>query len=272
MFNRLIFGRYEKKIITSPIKTGVFLLVSLMLSGCLSASVKLPDTHRRNIQSIRVVAVEAPPLQIIPDQLETRMPVYEHYDNMVLPISTPTKIYRQPGGLLVAGRVGEGDKVEIVDSAISDQDWTPSAMLLQEAISQLNGLKFQIKPESRTQHLPGVSYHDADLTQWHDAAETWYENNQETLSEDAADADAILQLAVGQYKLFAGQVSLQVLIKLVDAKTGKVLARVGEKSTAYEAPIPALLDNDSNKFKSAMRQRAKQLLAQGFHDIGLTSN
>lgn len=273
MFNSLSSGRYDKKIITTPNKITVLLLTTLLLSGCLAAPVKLSQAHRQAIKNIRIAIVEAPPLQIIPDQLQERMPVYGHYDNMVLPVAAATGVYRQPGGITVAGLVGEGDSVEVIDPAYNPKSagWSPSMLLRQEAVRLLNEAEFQVKTADDEKHLQAITFAKLNLGQWQDDTAAWYENNREKATDYGTDADAVLELAVGQYRIFEGQIALQVLMKLIDAQTGDVLARIDEKSTAYEASISELLAREGNRFKSALRKKTRRLLAKGFHDIGLTA-
>ncbi|WP_031432881.1 hypothetical protein [Methylomarinum vadi] len=262
-------------------KVTVSCVLALLLPGCMSAPLKLPDSARTQIKTLRVVAMEAPPLEIMPDLLDTRMPVYAHYDNMVLPVVAETMLYRLPGDLLVAGLVGEGDSVELVepsDIALVEpqsSDWLPSLVLSHEAATQLNKARMQTTVDRRLGRLPMAdSELGADVVRWHDAVERWYEQSgigNESNKPAADSADAILEVGIGQYRIFAGQLSLQVLLKLIDPKSGKVIARTAEKTTAYEAPVETLLARDGAKFKAILRQRVAPLLAQGFHDMGLTA-
>lgn len=272
--NQTYNNRFDAKVTVSCV-------LALLMYGCMSAPLKLPDSARTQIKTLRVVAMEAPPLEVVPDLLETRMPVYAHYDNMVLPVVAETMLYRLPGDLLVAGRVGEGDSVELVepsDIALVEprlSDWLPSLVLSQEASAQLKAARMQTTVDRRLGRLPlADDERGADIVRWHDAVERWYEQTETGSGSNqttADSADAILEVGIGQYRIFSGQLSLQVLLKLIDPESGKVIARTYEKTTAYEAPVETLLARDGTKFKSLLRQRAAPLLAQGFRDMGLTA-
>ncbi len=249
-------------------------LLSLALSGCVSAPVKLPESAKAQIKTVRIVAIEAPPLEVVPDLLETRMPVYAHYDNMALPLFAETKLYRLPGELLVVGRVGEGDSVQLVEAATADAqtgDWLPSMVLSQEAVAQLNAFRFKVTADRRQRLLPlAAGERDADLVRWHDAVEQWYERDVSRNADAGRPAaDAVLEVGIGRYRIFAGQLALQVLIKVIEPKSGEVIARACEQSTGYEAPEAMLLARDGAKFKQLLRRRAANLLARGFQEIGL---
>lgn len=263
------------------VKTLMLCLFPLFLYGCMSTPSKLPDTARTQIKKLKLVAMEVPPLEIAPDLLETRMPVYAHYDNMVLPVAAETKLYRLPGNLLISGLVGEGDPVALVEPAdlagLDPQSsaWRPSSVLSQESVIQLNAGQVRTIVDRRLGRLPLTQgERDADVVRWHDAVEQWYERDKcgGDAGRLAADSvDAILEVGIGQYKIYAGQLSIQLFIKLIDPKSARVIARTVEKSTAYEAPVETLLANGGAKFKMLFRQRTARLLAQGFQTVGLTA-
>lgn len=261
------------------VKGIVVFLCPLFVSGCMSAPIKLMDSARFPLKVVRVVALEAPPLEIVPDLLETRLPIYEYYDNMALPLYTERKVFRHPGGLLIAGHVGDGDSVEIVDltqipsAATESKNWLPTKVLTQELIDQLNKAGIQTLIETSLLRLPMKAVErDANLTRWRGSIERWYETDMPRHAVYPEYVDAVIELGIGQYRIFAGQISLQVLIKVVDPESGRVMARVEEKSTGYEAPIELLLQKGGAKFKALLQQRASRLIARGLQYIGLTSN
>lgn len=262
-----------------PVKGLVVFLCPVLVPGCMSVPIKLTDSARVQMKVVQVVALEAPPLEIVPDLLETRMPIYEYYDNMALPLYTKRKVFRYPGGLLIAGHVGDEDSVEIIDltknSPVGNEpkDWLPTKILIQELIDQLHEAGIQTFKEKKLLRLPMKAVErDANLTRWRDSVEHWYETEIDGRSVYPENVDAVVELGIGQYRIFAGQITLQILIKLVDPESGRVMARVAEKSTDYEAPIEQLLKRDGAKFKSLIRQRASRLIARGLRYIGLASN
>ena len=71
------------------------------------------------IRTILVVPVESPPLEVIPDLIETRFPVYNQYQYQSMPyyVFLEKKIYKNPGGILIAGLVSEDDSVPVADTS-----------------------------------------------------------------------------------------------------------------------------------------------------------
>jgi hypothetical protein len=70
------------------------------------------------------------------------------------------------------------------------------------------------------------------------------------------------------YRIFAGQMSLQVLMKLVDPHTGQVIARTRVKAFTTENVGETTLNRDSEAFKKRLAQMSSQLLKQGLHEFG----
>ena len=70
--------------------------------------------------------------------------------------------------------------------------------------------------------------------------------------------------------MFESQVSLQILIKLVDPKTGKVLAKTSEQTMSFFASAHWQLEHDGAQFKSMILKMAEGLIKEAFIDIGIT--
>lgn len=266
-----------------------------MLNGCLAQPIKMPDSTLSNLRTVLVVPVETPPLQVQPDMIETRVPVYRHYNNMTIynnmaiPLYLEEKIFRSPGGILIAGRVDHDDDIveempsEAADKAITSglltplsslsDRWLPSLALAEEAEAHLHQNRIETVSNRHVLRLPmPFEKRTANLNHWRNAVERWYK--QETASvdyrkTDIGPVDAVLEIGIRQYNIFGGQTSLQVLLKLVDPVTGRVIARTSQKNRSLDASAQYLLSQDGGRFKSLIRENGKQLLAQGFSEIGL---
>jgi hypothetical protein len=80
--------------------------------------------------------------------------------------------------------------------------------------------------------------------------------------------DAVLELGLGNYRIFAGQTSVQVLMKLIDPRTRQVIARTRAENVAIEEAGQIPLNRDSEPFKQLVAKMSSQLLKQGLHDMG----
>jgi len=263
------------------VKNYCFWLLPVLLTGCQTAAtldtVKLPSAAASAIKTVSIAAIEAPPLEVLPDLLETRMPNYAHEYNMALPVTSQEAVYRSPGGILIAGKVGHGDGVETVDLSKNDQasgqdgQWTPSLELSAAAQAQLGAA--QIKTDLNRQIVPlpiAAGERNANVGHWRDAVARWYAQNAPASIGRTEGADAVLEVGVGQYRIFEGQTSLQVLIKLVDAHNGQVLAKTSRKTWLTGDSVQALLYPEGGRFKALVRENGARLIAEAIQDIGLT--
>lgn len=260
-----------------------WLLPALMLAGCQTApTVRLPGAAASAIKTVRIVAVEAPPLEVLPDPLETRMPNYAHEYNMVLALpgtgTAQEAVYRSPGGILIAGKVGQGDSVEIADlsangdaSALSGY-WMPTLELASATEAQLKAAHITADLKPQAARLPiAAGERTAYIGHWREAVDRWYARNAPASLEGAQTADAVLEVGIGRYRIFEGQTSLQVLLKLIDPHTGQVLAKTSKKSLVVgDTVAPALLYPEGEKFKASIRENGGRLIAEAMQDIGLT--
>ncbi|MGH8658092.1 MAG: hypothetical protein ACREV4_06355, partial [Gammaproteobacteria bacterium] len=236
------------------------------LSGCLGPQIQ-PSTHSvTQIKTVLVVPIEAPPLEVTPDLLLTQQPNLAMLSE-TLPLDSvlERKVYRGPGGVLIAGWVNETPAANFNDGKAH---WMPTMVLAQQIASRLlsNGTikaivseryyKLPLANEARTAHLEN----------WWYSIRQWY--NQATASIDysqfgADPVDAVFEVGVGGYCIWEEQVQLQVLMKLIDPHTKQVLGR--KRSAAYPAlgHAQALLSGDGENFKQFVTQTGTQLTADG---------
>ncbi|MBP2666084.1 MAG: hypothetical protein H6Q76_1064 [Firmicutes bacterium] len=243
------------------------------------------------IRTVLVVPVESPPLEVIPDMIETRFPVYRQYHYQAMPyyVFLEKEIYKNPGGVLIAGLVSEDDSVSVADiqktsvsmeksdslepaASLSD-NWTPTFMLAKQAVSQLNSEGIKAVLSDNYHRLPIASGNrDANLGNWRNAIEQWY--NQSMASVDYRQpglehVDAVLEVGIGTYSIFDAQTSLQVLIKLIDPNTRQVIGRISDKTFSVEDAPQTLLHHEAEDFKRLMTKMGSQLVNRGFSDLGL---
>ncbi|MFZ2312160.1 MAG: hypothetical protein WAV82_06035, partial [Methylobacter sp.] len=259
-----------------------------VLSGCLASPIKPSHSRMGEMRTILVVPVESPPLEVIPDQIETRFPVYSQYQYQAMPsyLFLEEKIYQSPGGILIAGLVSKDDVVPVADmrltsapmekSAIPEpaDNWTPAFTLAQEAVSQLNGERVKAKLSKQHYPLPIASGdRNANLGKWHDAIEQWYDQNMSSVDyrqPDLDHIDAVLEVGIGTYRIFDAQTSLQVLLKLIDPNTRQVIGRISAKTFSAEDSPQTLLNHEAEKFKQLVSLMGAQLLTRAFGDLGLS--
>lgn len=254
----------------APTKHHWFWLLPVLLTGCQTATttLKLPSSAAATIKTVRIAALEAPPLEVLPDLLDNRMPNIAHDANMALPVMAQQALYLNPGNILIAGMVGYGDSV--ADADLSAQ-WTPTQDVSAAIQAQLTGARFDIQLDPQVARLPlAAGKRNANVGNWRAAVERWYAQNSAGTPVQATGADAVLEVAIGQYRVFEDQTTLQVLVKLIDTGSGQVLAKAAQKVRLYNVSAPALFYPDGAGFKALVREHGARLAAAALQDIGLT--
>ncbi|MGZ5050503.1 MAG: hypothetical protein ACXWF8_05520 [Methylobacter sp.] len=276
------------KLIIWWIKKGTLLTLLSLLASCLAAPVKLSTQTMAGIRTILVVPVESPPLEVIPDLIENRFPVYGQYQYQEMPRYEYLRegIYKSPGDVLIAGLVSNDDIVPVINlsrppaatgktaglepvPSLAD-NWAPTFILAQRVVSQLNG---KATLSNYYYRLPIASRdRNANLGNWHRVIERWYGQNGSAVDYrqlGLEQADAVLEVGIRSYRIFEGQTSLQVLIKLIDSNTRQVIGRTSARTFSAEDSPQGLLANDATKFKRLVADMGAQLTAECLNELGL---
>ncbi|WP_458504313.1 hypothetical protein [Methylobacter sp.] len=269
----------------------VLLPLLFILSGCTATPIK-PSAHKMDqIRTVLVVPVESPPLEVIPDLIETRFPVYNQFQYQSMPSSVYLEktVYKNPGGVLIAGLVSKDDIMPIADirqtpasmkniaglepTASLSENWIPTFILAQEAASQLNGERIKAMLSKHYYHLPiATGDRNANLGNWRNAVEQWYEQNVSSVDyrqHGLEHVDAVLEVGIQTYSIFNAQTSLQVLVKLVDPDTRQVIGRISAKTLSVEDSPESLLNNEAERFKWLVAEMGAQLVTEGLSGLGL---
>jgi len=269
----------------------VLLTLLFILSSCTAVPIK-PSTHKiAEIHTMLVVPVESPPLEVIPDLIETRFPVYSQYEYQSMPdyLFLKENIYKNPGGVLIAGLVSKDDIVPIADipqapasmektaglepTVSFRESWMPTFILAEKAVSQLNGERIRAMLSKYYYPLPIASGdRTANLGNWRNAIEQWYDQNRSTVDyrqHGLEHVDAVLEVGIDAYRIFNAQTSLQVLIKLIDPNTRQVIGRISARTFSAENSPESLLNAEAEKFKLLVADMGAQLVADGLSRLGL---
>ena len=277
---------HRQKTVTRDFESRTIAWLSLPLAGILAgcqpaATVKCPPSALKEIHSVLVVPIEAPPLEIFPDLLETEQPVYRHFRNMALPVTAEEKVYWHRGGVLVAGRSVPDDEFRegVYDAndpaAPSSRFWSPTSELASAATLYLQNASIDTTLLSRSQPLPITpEKRNAYVGHWRAAIEKWFAQNSASADyrqTSTKPADLVLEVGINRYRLIYGQASLQVLLKLVDPKSGQVIAKSEKETYLPDASPEALLYPEGEGLKSLIRKSGVKLVALGFQDMGMAS-
>lgn len=268
---------------------GLPLALALLLGGCQAQAVKPEAQQLSRLGRILVVPVESPPLEVIPDPIRSRAPVYGQYQYETIPstLLMNKKLYRNQGGILIAGLVGESELADADGSFqlsdLTDQTaalvpaasayWSPSRVLAQDAAEQLNSDRIKATLSDSFYRLPmSGGNRAAEPGAWHDAISRWYGQDRSSVDYRQADLsriDAVLEVGISSYRIFENQTSLKVLVKLVDPATGQVIGRSSAQTQAAEDSAQSLLSRESERFKTLIAGLGRKLVARNLSDLGL---
>lgn len=254
------------------------LALPLLLAACAASPTKPVAFQTSQIQSLLIVPVAAPPLEVIPDLLEQRDAAYRHTQNMAMGAALDRQNYQTAGGIVVAGMLSNAaDDVDAMINALpptaaggrtAQTPWTPE----KSAAEALQGLLAQ---SNRGAELSRDGYRlaatdDASLPQWRRAIQAWYAQDlSQTNYASRGQYDAVIELGVGRYRIFEGQTSLQLMLKLIDPASGRVLARTHSESFRVDDGALASLQHDGKAFRQLIAEMAVPLLRQSLGDLGL---
>ncbi|BBL57741.1 hypothetical protein [Methylomonas koyamae] len=256
-------------------------LVGLALTGlmaaCSAPALKAVQIPGKQYQAVLIVPVTAPPLEVIPDLLEQHDAAYRHVRNMAMNLDLEKQRYRTAGGIVVVGMVaGNPSDAETLGAlpptAVGGEAgasvWTP-AKTVGEQLKKLLAFENRVAVLSREDY-PLVITNDASLHDWHRAIQAWYRQDNSTGAyANRGRYDAVIELGVGRYRIFEGQTSLQLMLKLIDPASGHVLARTHSESFRVDDAALASLEQDGVAFRQLIGNMAAPLLRQSLGDLGL---
>jgi len=241
------------------------------LSGCLGPQIQPSSPSVSHIKTVLVLPIEAPPLEVTPDLLLTQQPSLAMLSETIpLDSVLDRKVYRGPGGVLIAGWVDGTAAASFNDGKTL---WIPTMVLAQRIASQLSSdgaIKAVVS--ERYYDLPLANEaRTAHLENWRYPIRQWY--NQATASIDysqfgADPVDAVLEVGLGGYSIWQEQVELEVLMKLVDPYTKRVLGKTRSETYRALGHAQALLSGDGEKFKEFVTEMGTELTADGLRYFG----
>lgn len=262
----------------------ICLIAPLLLYGCLAPPIIPLDNEIQKISSLLIVPVESPPLEIIPDSLEDRVPIYRHMNNMSLFFPTlANATFINKDGIEIAGRVGADDVVQAINRENNADEqclpiasikpkWLPTAILASHLSKLLAQSPFKSAVSDHYCHLALGKSGSSSLTAWHSAIKDWYEaeiSSVDYQSLTPGSVDAVVEIGIGNYRMLDTQGSLQVFMKLIKPDTGKVLARTRSRGYISANEVLNILHNHSSAFKQLITDLGIELMLENAKTIKL---
>ncbi len=263
------------------------LTLSISISGCQVETRRLSVENAAPMKKAMLVAVETPPLEVIPDLLETRRPVIRALETMEISAYSIPALYRYPGGILIYGQTVSDDSFDkltandpllvrdnVQYSCAYDYEnlWLPAHDLALQAAESLSTQRIKLTFNGLYRHLPlNSDQRKAHLSHWRDAVEQWYAEETSPVKYAALisePVDAVIELAISDFRIFEGQVSVQVLMKMIDSQSGQVIAKTGQSDYVSRTSAEGLLLPDGSAFKKLIADMGLKLVKQEFETVG----
>lgn len=156
-----------------------------------------------------------------------------------------------------------------------DEAWIPTIVLSEEVAGQitLEG-KSAVILERQIQEIPGITNRDRTfhLENWMAPIRAWY--NQDISSFDYGSyrerrVDAVLEVGLCNYTLGSTFMMVQVMLKLIDPATGKVLGRARNVELVEIKKRDMLFINNGLPFKELFAATGKKPVIENLKYLGL---
>jgi hypothetical protein len=260
------------------------LLILVFLSGCVSARMKPPVDTSGKVRKIVVVPMEAPPLEVFLPSFTNNLPVAASATMTWVPdraIHTAGKVGVMVFGIFMLLDMPETARrsakiAESLDNVLDSKDaWIPTIVLSEEAVGQIarQGTQTAIL-ERKFRKYPGITNRERTFfgENWMAPMRNWYNQEQSPYDYKAhADqgADAILEVGLLNYSLYRDSLIVQVMVKLVDPSSGKVLGRARDFDLAKLSKTDNLFEDDAQCFKELFAETARKPMIENLRYLGL---
>lgn len=262
-------------------------VAAVFVSGCVTTQRVPPATVVSTLRTFVVVPIEAPPLLVHPKTDADRAamstagltsPGNTGGGAAFVPILSPNPVanavFATIGLLSVIGSSTPSKGDSLILTKEPPAPWMPTASL---AVTAAHSLQ---TPNQRSAsviegyaQLPIVDRSVNNLMEnWYAPVRRWYNADVSTLDytqASTAQADAVLEVGVINYEYASNRLLLQVMIKLVDPKTQKVIARAREFTMPKGKDLAEMLQNQGQPLRDMVFPAADAMLTKCLQDIAL---
>ncbi|MDD5035399.1 MAG: hypothetical protein PHE55_11655, partial [Methylococcaceae bacterium] len=181
-----------------------------------------------------------------------------------------------PESAVPAGAISPASTTDLEPTASLGASWTPTFVLAEAASSLMAQHGLEAISNGRYRRLPiAASERTANLVHWQEAIRQWYKQDTSPLDYRvgvSGRADAVLEVGIGTYQILDVQTPLQVLLKLVDPVSRRVIGRISVDAYPVRDSAEILLDHEAEPFKRQVAEIGARLIARGLSELGLPSN
>jgi len=265
-------------------KQHLMLLFLVITTGCLGGQLKVHVDVLDNITSIAIVPMESPPLSIFPTVSTDSL-----FVGSTKATTIPVESVQQAGaiGVFVSGifmlvELPSGMKESAKQAASFDavinrgEVWIPTVMFAREAANQITSkVKYNVVIQE-VRKFPGLTNRGRTffMENWMKPIRDWHKADQSIFDYSSLEKQgfhAVLEVGMLGYGYTGDFVTLDVMFKLIDARTGRVIGRSVESTYTETDKGEPLLANDGKNFKELIGSLGSELIDRNMRSIGLIS-
>jgi len=252
----------------------------LVVTACVVPAFSPPRTRVAEISRLVVVAVEPPPLLVTDVGARDSASIFLTAAPVavVSPVAGAALILlgtvvmmmeNAPPGL---PRVEPAKLEELLTKGLV---WSPTRELAEEATAQLrSSTSGRMVTASPTYRMLPVENRDKTwhMENWLRPIRAWYA--EETAGTDLqveTGTDTLLEISLLNYEWHTHRFVVQVMMRLVDVRTGRVIGRTRDWAYPEVGRAAELLANDSAALKTVFVKTARPLVATGLKELGLAT-
>lgn len=263
------------------------LLMLILLCACTAPQIKVPSDALRGTRKILVVPIEPPPLHLPPGGSSTAE-IFRTAQGLSWIPDQSTQTIGNTGamlfGILMLAKLPEAAQRSAkvsknLEEMLSDEEaWIPTFVLAREVSNRITSLSsHDVVVAQNIYKIPGVERRENTwhMENWLGPIRNWYnqKNSPFNYTEQVFQkTDYVLEVGLLNYEIAPGnRLVVQVLLKLIDPRTGGVLGRTRNWAYPKYGAIQELFDNEGKGFKKLFTETGVILVAKSLKDIGMLS-
>ncbi len=181
--------------------------------------------------------------------------------------------------MLVDGAASDAESsdpaIPLHDALNRSDAWLPTVELARETAAQLRaGWGVNVEVVDGYLALPGIENRSRTflMENWMAPIRAWYNEDESSFDYvqlSNKNTDAVVEVGIANYEMLRGEILIQVMSKLVDPTTNRVLGRSRNSVLEKTPPIKVLFDNEGQNYKEFFARVTRDLIAANLKELGL---
>jgi len=254
----------------------------LAATACVAPAISPSVDRVAAIRNLVVVAVESPPL-VVTDSKASDFVARSAGASIIrgaMPVPGVEVLVLLGGVIMLIEWAASPPKApataSLSDLLTKGLVWSPTRELAEEATAHLRSTSGSRVVSTSTKYRElrvekrGATWH---MENWYRPIRAWYSD--ETVGvdyrSDLGTNAVVLEIGLLNYEWHTDRLVVQVMMRLVDVKTGRVIGRTRHWAYPSVGRAIELLANDNARLKTVFGETARPLVAAGLKDLGLTN-